>query len=164
MQIIKDNEIVEDYWIHIADDPIPPEGRITVSYARWKAEKSDLLARDGELGIRLGPEDPIEDVATDLENFQLVALEFPAFNDGRGFSQARLLRDRYHFSGEIRAMGSFMADQVFYLSRVGVNAFELPTIETLEKALATLHDFTVRYQACADEPRALIQRLRAQQS
>ncbi|MEN8261229.1 MAG: DUF934 domain-containing protein [Pseudomonadota bacterium] len=164
MQIIKDNEIVKDHWTHIADDPIPPEGRITVSYARWKAEKSDLLARDGELGIRLSPEDPIEDVASDLENFQLVALEFPAFTDGRGFSQARLLRDRYAYSGEIRAIGDFMVDQVFYLSRVGVNAFELPTTEALEKALASLRDFTVRYQASTDEPLPLIQRLRGQLS
>lgn len=159
MQIIKDRAIIEDHWTHIADDPIPSEGRVTVSYARWKAEKADLTARDGELGIRLAPADAVEEIADDLDNFQLIALEFPVFSDGRGFSQARLLRGRYNFRGEIRAMGNFMLDQVFYLSRVGINGFELKNHEELEKALSALDDFSVKYQSSADESELLLKRL-----
>jgi uncharacterized protein (DUF934 family) len=152
MQIIKDKEIIEDQWQHIADDPIPPEGRITVSLNRWKAEKDRLTAREGgELGLRLSTEDSLDEIADDLKHFQLIALEFPTFTDGRTFSFARLLRERCHFQGELRAIGDFLPDQVFFLSRVGINAFEFDETADLNDALAALATFTVAYQAAAGE-------------
>lgn len=150
MQIIKDKEIIEDHWVHIADDPIPAEGCITVSTARWKAERDALLARDGELGLRISPADGIEDWADNLQHFQLIGLEFPAFTDGRLFSVASMLRRHFHYQGEIRALGGFIRDQIFFLSRVGVNSFEVQDRSDLEGALAALGDFSVSYQIAND--------------
>lgn len=158
MQIIKDGAIVEDHWTHIADDPIPEDGCVTVSLGRWKAERDALVTRDGELGIRITSEDDLEAIAEDLGQFQLIALEFPVFTDGRCFSYARLLRDRYGFSGELRAIGNYIRDQIYFLSRVGINAFEFAEPEDLHGALSALQDFSVTYQACADEREPLYRR------
>ena len=146
MKIIKDKQIVEDSWTHIADSDEITNGDITVSLSRWKKEKSDLNKHQGNIGIRISPADTVGDIATDLKNVKLVAVEFPAFTDGRAFSHARLLRSRYGFDGEIRAIGNYMPDQVFYLTRVGVNAFQLENPEQLKLALSTMDDFTVKYQ------------------
>jgi uncharacterized protein (DUF934 family) len=147
MQIIKDKQIIEDNWTHLTDTDELSDGNITVSLARWKEEKSILGNRKSSTGIRLSTSDKIEDIADDLDKIPLIALEFPAFTDGRSFSHARLLRNRYGFNGEIRAIGNYMADQVFYLSRVGVNAFQLERPEDLVTALSTMNDFTVKYQS-----------------
>ncbi len=150
MKIIKDKKIIEDNdnWTHIADNEEIKNGdnNITVSLSRWKKEKSALDNHTGKLGIRLSPADKLEDIADDLENLGLIALDFPAYTDGRLFSQARLLRSQHGFDGEIRAMGSYMPDQVFYLARVGVNSFQLEDSEKLPLALSTIGDFTVKYQ------------------
>ncbi len=146
MKIIKDKQITEDSCTHIADDESLSTGDITVSLTRWKKEKSALAQYSGNIGIRLSPTDKVEDIADDLKNINLIALEFPVFTDGRSFTQARLLRDRYQFEGEIRAMGGYMPDQAFYLHRVGVNAFESESPDLLSLILSTLNDFTVNYQ------------------
>lgn len=147
MKIIKDKQIIDDNWTHIADDEKISSGDITVSLARWKEKKAELNNHSGRMGVRLLPSDKVEDISADLAKIKVVALEFPVFTDGRGFSHARLLRGRYHFNGEIRAIGHFMPDQVFYLSRVGINAFQLDNPEELPVALSTLADFTVNYQS-----------------
>ena len=147
MKIIKDKKIKEDRWLHIADDDQIVAGDITVSLARWQREASELESHEGDIGVRLAPADLVEDIADALQKFDLIALEFPAFTDGRSFSQARLLRSRYGFNGEIRAIGSFMPDQVFYLSRVGVNSFQLENDKEINTALSVINDFTVNYQS-----------------
>ena len=150
MKIIKDKQIIEDNWTHIADDEDISQGDITLSLTRWKTEKSALSNHQGNIGIRIAPTDNVEEIADNLKDMPLVAVEFPAFTDGRAFSHARLLRERYGYEGEIRAIGSYMADQVFYLSRVGVNAFQLDKTEDLAVALSTMNDFTVKYQTSSD--------------
>lgn len=149
MKIIKDKQLVDDQWTFIADnqDFATAQDNISVSLERWKQEKEQLLTRPtGQLGIRLHANDDVNDVAADLDSIDLIELDFPVFTDGRGFSQARMLRGQYHYEGEIRAVGNFMAEQVFYLSRVGVNAFSISSEEELKIALLTLNDFSVRYQ------------------
>jgi len=146
MQIIKDKQIIDDSWSYVADDAELKKGDISVSLARWKKDKQQLLQSNEKIGVRIGPADAVEDIADDLKDIQLIELDFPAFADGRIFSHAWLLRGRYNYQGEIRATGHFMPDQVFYLSRVGVNAFSLEKIEDLPVALSTLNDFTVNYQ------------------
>ncbi len=146
MQIIKDKQIVDDSWRYVADDEELKDGDITVSLARWKKDQQQLLKTSGKIGVRIGPADSVEDIAADLKDIQLIELDFPAFADGRLFSHAWLLRGRYSYQGEIRATGKFMRDQVFYLSRVGVNAFSLEKTEDLPVALSTLNDFSVNYQ------------------
>jgi len=147
MKIIKDKQIIENSWQHIADDAQLVDGDITVSLTRWQQHAPELENHQGKIGVRLAPNDSVEEFSGDLSKISLVALEFPAFTDGRSFSQARLLRSRYDYRGEIRAIGSYMPDQVFYLSRVGVNSFELETPKELETAFSTMNDFTVNYQA-----------------
>ena len=114
--------------------------------ARWKQEKQQLLTHDGKLGVRIGPADSVDDIVPDLKDIQLIELDFADFADGRLFSHAWLLRGRYNYQGEIRATGHYMPDQVFYLSRVGVNAFNLENAEDLPVVLSYLNDFTVKYQ------------------
>ena len=151
MQVIKDWKIIQDQWIHLADEPITDDGFITVSIARWKTERSSLISRNGELGLRITADDTLEDIADDLEQFQIIALDFPVFTDGRCFSYARLLRNRYQFSGEIRAMGAFIRDQMFFLSRVGVDSFEFKEPVNLNEALISANDFTGCYQTSSDD-------------
>ncbi|HEY8095849.1 MAG TPA: DUF934 domain-containing protein [Methylobacter sp.] len=146
MQIIKDKQIIDDSWSYVADDEELKDGDISVSLARWKKDKQQLLKTSGKIGVRIGPDDSVEDIAADLKDIQLIELDFPAFADGRIFSHAWLLRGRYNYQGEIRATGHFMRDQVYYLSRVGVNAFSLEKTEDLPVALSNLNDFSVNYQ------------------
>ncbi len=143
MQIIKNNQLIENTWTYVSDDAPVVSGNICVSLARWQAEKADLSKHAGNLGVRLSSTDDVTSLGSDLGIFALIELNFADFMDGRSFSQAYLLRNRYHFQGEIRAIGKFLSDQTFYLSRVGVNAFEP---ENLPQAHATLNDFTVFYQ------------------
>lgn len=147
MKIIKHKQILEDSWTHLADSDEISSGDITLSISRWKNEKNELKSHSGNIGVRLAPADNVEDITADLQNISLIALDFPAFTDGRSFSQARLLRSRYGFTGEIRAIGGFITDQVFYLHRVGVDAFELKDQDQLNAALSTMNDFTVCYQS-----------------
>lgn len=146
MKIIKDRQIVDDHWSHLADDNAISAGDVTVSFARWRAEHALLSNRSGRIGVRLAPTDPLADLAGDLANIHLLGLEFPLFTDGRLFSYARLLRERYQFKHELRAMGNYTPDQVFYLSRVGVNAFQLNNADELQVALSSLSDFSLSYQ------------------
>ena len=147
MLIIKDKQIIDDNWSYVADDAELKAGNISVSVARWKQDKQQLLAHEGKLGVRIGSADSVEDIAPDLKDIQLIELDFPDFADGRLFSHAWLLRRRYSYQGELRATGHYMPDQVFYLSRVGVNAFSPEKVEDLPVVLSHLNDFTVKYQS-----------------
>ncbi len=147
MQLIKDQNIIENNQQFITDDQtIPSSGDITVSLTRWKQERDQLLKHFGKVGVRLAPADVTDDLAVDLDKIALVEVDFPVYTDGRAFSHARILRNRHRYQGEIRAVGQFMVDQVFYLWRVGVNAFQLPNPQQLPLALETLKDFSVNYQ------------------
>lgn len=146
MQLIKDKQIIDNTWNHVTDDAELTVGNISVSLARWQQDKAQLLAHDGNIGVRLEPADSVDDIAADLNSLQLIELDFPDFADGRLFSHAWLLRERYDYHGEIRATGHYMNDQVFYLSRVGVNAFSPEKPEDLPIVLSHLNDFTVKYQ------------------
>ena len=154
MPIIKDGAIVADDVRHLADDEAPTQGRYTVSLARWQKEKDGLAAA----GVRLRGADALADLAADLPRLALVVVEVPALADGRGFSQARLLRDRYGYAGEVRAVGDFLRDQVYFLSRVGVNAFEPKHGVDLESLLPALSEFSVNYQGAADHKQPVYHR------
>jgi len=158
MPIIKDGAIVADETRHLADDEAATGAVFTVSFARWQSEKENLKASGASLGVRLAGNDPVAAIAADLPHLALVVVEFPALADGRGFSIARLLRDRYGFTGEIRARGDFIRDQVYFLGRVGVNAFEPTNTSHLDALLPALTEFTVNYQAAADDKQPLYRR------
>jgi uncharacterized protein (DUF934 family) len=146
MQLIKDNQITENIWHYLQDDAGLENGNISVSLNRWNKDKAQLFKHNGKVGVRINPGSAIEDIANDLDHIELIELDFPDFADGRLFSLAWLLRYRYKYSGEIRATGYYMSGQVFYLSRVGVNAFTIEKNEDVPAALAALNDFSVKYQ------------------
>lgn len=154
MRVIKDNQVIDDNWQRIdsADDNVPlPEGDIIVPFRYWVEHKSELLARkDGQTAICIYGDDAIEDVVNDLQHFQLIALDFPVFKDGRNYSHARLLRDRYGYQGELRAVGDVLRDQLFYLRRCGVDSFQVREDKDIEDAIRGFSDFSVTYQTAAD--------------
>lgn len=145
MQLIKDKQITQDNWVYIVDATPLKVDYIIVSLVRWKQER-DQLSKIKHLGLRLEPDVKLEEIADDLSHFQLIELYFPVFTDGRAFTHARLLRSRYGFTGDIRASGDFMRDQVFYLNRVGVSSFELNDHENAQQVIESMHDFSVNYQ------------------
>jgi len=158
MQIIKDREIVENNWLHLDDEATLVAGDITVSLTRWQEQHVTLSKHEGGLGLRLTGEDPLEEIVPDLAAFSMMVLIFPAFIDGRCYSFARLLRDRYHYTGEIRAQGDVLRDQLFYMSQSGINSFELANPDNIESALSAFNDFSESYQTTALKPQPLYRR------
>jgi len=160
MALIKGTEVVSDDGLRsIADDqPLPERGDVLISLARLQSEGVPS-GRQGKLGVRLEPEDDIGQVVPHLGKLDLVAIHFPKFADGRGYSKARLLRDRYGFKGELRAVGEVLTDQLFYMRRCGFDAYELVDGKDLTAALRGLQDFSVTYQAATDDPRPLYRRV-----
>lgn len=158
--VIKNRQIVEDSWQPVADDAELPTGPVIVSLARWRKERAELLARGDGLGVRLPNTANLAELVADLPHWQVVALEFPKFADGRAHSQARLLRERYGYWGEVRAVGDVLRDQLFFMARNGFDAFELRADRSLEDALAAFDDFSDSYQPAADQPLPLYRRAR----
>jgi uncharacterized protein (DUF934 family) len=159
MQIIKNREIVDDGFIHLSDDAaLPASGDVTVTLSRWVSDRDALKTHCGKVGVRLAPDDDPSELQSDLPHLALIAIEFPKFTDGRGYSAARILRDRLDYSGELRAIGNVLRDQLFYLSRVGINAFELSPGKSLEDALRGFEEFSVTYQAAVDDERPIYRR------
>ncbi|TQV81938.1 DUF934 domain-containing protein [Denitrobaculum tricleocarpae] len=153
MPLIKEGVLAEDSWQSLADEDELREGPIVVTLERWQSERDSLLARNTPLGVRLRSDQSPALVAEDLERFGLVALEFPKFNDGRAYSYARLLRDRYGFKGEVRAVGGVFRDQFLLMQRCGFDAFEVAdkaAVEAWEKAIS---EISVTYQPGADARR-----------
>ena len=134
MALIKNGELVTSSFVDAsAAEAIPPAGPVIVSLQQWKAHRDDLLARGTPLGIRLHSDQSPELIAADVPHFALVALEFPKFRDGRAYSYARLLRERYGFKGELRAVGEVLLEQLFFMLRTGFDAFELQSADPLER-------------------------------
>jgi uncharacterized protein (DUF934 family) len=161
MALIKHGRIVDaDGWISVADGaPVPETGDVIVGLARLLTDAAALSTRKGLLGVRVDPEDEVTEAAKVLPKVALVAVNFPKFGDGRGYSKARLLRERYAFKGELRAVGEVLADQLQYMLRCGIDAFELAPGKDISAALRALHDFSVTYQAASDDPRPLYRRV-----
>jgi uncharacterized protein (DUF934 family) len=151
MALIKDGKLVTDTFVDASGlEPLPPTGAVLVTYDQWQAQRAALLARGTPLGIRLHSDQPPELIAADLVHFALVALEFPKFRDGRAYSYARLLRERYAFTGELRAIGDVLLEQLFFMLRTGFNAFEIQGADPLGAYRTALGDLSVWYQPTGD--------------
>lgn len=157
-RIIKNRQIIVDPWQAIGDDEVLPEAPVIITLTRWQRDREQLLAHDQGIGVRLTNDIDPQEIAADLDHFQVIALEFPIFRDGRAYSQARLLRERYGYRGELRAVGDVLRDQLFFMYRSGFDAFELRADRDIEDALQAFTEFTVTYQAAVDEPRPLYRR------
>jgi uncharacterized protein (DUF934 family) len=159
MALLKNGQIVADGWRRIGDDePLPDSGPVIVSLARWQREREALDARAnearGSIGLVLNSDQGPASIADDLTHFDLVALDFPRFQDGRAYSYARLLRERYKFTGELRAVGNVLRDQLLFMRRTGFDAFELPETANVREWLKAFEDFSVFYQRATDKARA----------
>jgi len=150
MPLLKGGTIVDDPWLTVAeDDPIPEAGAVIVGLKRWRAERERLILRDGPVGVRLTADQTPGELGDDLEFLDLVALEFPAFTDGRSYSNARRLRERFGFEGEVRAVGDVLRDQYLFLMRCGFDALEVRSGETAEAWAAATRAITTPMQPAA---------------
>ena len=147
--LLKGAVVVEDPWIEVADDAPLPAAHALISFARWQSlVPGETLP--SPLGVVLEPEQDVRPLAPSLAGLDLVALRFPKFTDGRPSSRARLLRERYGFQGEIRAIGDILVDQLQMLRRCGFDSFLLADSQSPELAQAELERFTVHFQPGAD--------------
>lgn len=166
-RIIRDRRIAEDDWAPLADDAaLPASGKVIVSWTRWQADRAALAAR-GDAGVSIPATLDVAELRDDLPALGLVAIPFLFIQprpeggrtyDGRAYTQARLLRERLGFKGEIRATGDVFRDAMYYMHRCGVNAFEVRPGQDLEDALKAFGDFSLGYQGAADDPTPIFRR------
>jgi uncharacterized protein (DUF934 family) len=166
--IIKNRSVVRDDWTVVRADEngvLPaldalPGGRVLVPFALWKAARETLQASRSKdaLGVWLAPDDEPADLAGDLDKISLIGVDFPVFRDGRGYSTARLLRDRYGWTGELRAIGDVLRDQLNFMARCGFDAFAVRADKDIHDALRAFQEFSVKYQGAFDTPEPLFRR------
>jgi uncharacterized protein (DUF934 family) len=153
-KIIKDAQIQEDSWQLIAKDATDslPAGDVVVPVELWKAQADSLSQREGGVAVWIDAGEEAESIVEDLDKIAFIAINFPAFTDGRGYSYARLLRERYSYTGEIRAIGDVLQDQLQHMTRCGFTSFALKEGKDIESALAGLKTINEPYQAATDLP------------
>ena len=151
MTLFRETGVVEDPWQKLDDDAsVPADGMVLVSYGRWREARAALLARRGPVGVALANTDPVDALASDVSRLDLIALHFPKFSDGRAYSQARLLRERLGYQGELRATGNVLQDQASFMLRCGFDSFESEQ-KGFGEALARARTlFSVVYQPTED--------------
>ena len=151
MRVIKSGQVITDRWERLTEPALPlPAGDLILPFAFWQAHQDALAGRAGKIAVCLKGDDDLEALADFLPLFEMIALEFPNFKDGRGYSHARLLRERFGFRGELRAVGDVLRDQLFFMGRCGIDAFQVRKDKDAEDALKGLSGFTVKYQTAAD--------------
>ena len=159
--LIKDRALVAARWTLLRDakglDDVPAGVAAIVPLALWRGERAALLAR-GDVGVWLAPTDDPAALADDIAALTIIAVDFPKFTDGRGYSIAYNLRARLGYTGELRAVGDVLRDQLFYMQRVGFNAFAVRADKDINDALKGLTDFSEKYQTSWDEKNPLFRR------
>lgn len=164
-QLIQNQSAAVDTWqtLELAEGDTPesialPAGNLIVPLAVWQARQGELAGRE-QLGLLLLPADRVEDVAADLKRFAIIAVNFPKFVDGRGYTTASLIRQRYGYTGELRAVGDVLHDQLFFMRRVGFNSFALKDGKNVSYALeAGFTTFSDAYQGATSEPQPFFRR------
>lgn len=163
MAVISTQAAIADPWQWLkAGDVVPAAGDVLVPLALWREQRDALLGRPGRVGIWLDSDQDPADIADDLGRLALVGVNFPKFTDGRGYSTARLLRERYGWRGELRALGDVLRDQLFEMARVGFDSFALRADQDVDAALGAFRDFSDAYQTAVDRPQPLFRRRLAQ--
>ncbi|WP_296943625.1 DUF934 domain-containing protein [uncultured Massilia sp.] len=163
-QIIKGREVVADDWsvLSLDDGQAPdtvdvPAGKVIVPLAVWQAQREHLLQR-ADVGVWFAPDELAHTVKDDLDKFKVVAVSFPKFTDGRGYSIAYNLRRRLGYAGELRAIGDVLRDQLFQMQRCGFDAYATRPDRDIHDALKGLTVFSQTYQASVDTPLPLFRR------
>jgi len=140
----------EDPFTAVADETDVPRGDVIVSLQRFQTEGQRLIAEGRKVGVRIEPSEAVEDIAADLPNIAVVALAFPKFLQGQAYSSARILRERYRYQGEVRAVGDVLREQAGFMARCGVNAFEAADGSTPREWGHVIGRFRHVYQRAAD--------------
>jgi uncharacterized protein (DUF934 family) len=156
--MIIDGQVVADSWQWVAGDPVPLNGAVIVPLGLWLVQQELLQQRTDPVGVWIAPGEELDALLPSLPLLPLIAVDFPVFTDGRGFSTARLLRERYGYRGELRAIGDVFKDTMFYLKRCGFNAFAVRPDKDVHEALKGLADFQDSYQGAVDVPLPLFRR------
>ena len=165
MMIIKNKTLVEDDW-HVlrlndqetVENITVPDGKVIVPLKVWLSQRDALIQRN-DLGVWFASDERPEDIKADIHKFQVIAVDFPKFSDGRGYSIAYNLRARLGYSGELRAIGDVLRDQLFYMRRVGFDAFALRPDRDIHDALKGFEDFSEVYQTSFEEKLPLFKRV-----
>ncbi len=151
MPLIKYGHVIPDPWIAVGDEALlPATGAVIVTLPRFRAETQALWGRGAPLGVRLKSSELAQEIGPDVGQLGLIALEFQTFRDGRPYSTARLLRQRWGFRGELRAVGDVLRDQFLFMHRCGFDAFEVADERAVEGWRKAMAEFSVFYQAAAD--------------
>jgi uncharacterized protein (DUF934 family) len=151
MPLVKQGKISGDAFVRVADDDeIPSGGAVLISAARFLADPDTLSRRLGKLGVIWPNNRNVDDLVPYLDRLAVVALVFPTFRDGRAYSQARLLRERYNYRGELRATGQVLRDQFVFMLRAGFDAFEVKKDSDAEAFANTVKRYSVFYQPTGD--------------
>ena len=161
MPLIKNGRVIADRYVNVLDDAALPEGvPVLVPAARFLADAAEILQRDAPVGVIWPNSRKVAELAPYLERLAVVALVFPTFKDGRAYSQARLLRERYGYHGELRATGQILRDQFLFLVRAGFDVLDVAKASDVDAFASALKRYTVFYQT-APEGRTAAARLRA---
>lgn len=155
MPLIKNGAEIENVWSFVPDEAeLSPDGCVVVTLARLLSQADIVLARNTSVGVRLMPEDDPHLLAGHLDRIGLIEISFPKYTDGRGYSQAQLLRRRLGYCGELRAVGHVLRDQILYMNRSGFDAFETARAD-LPSVLEAMSEFSSFYQPAADGARSV---------
>lgn len=142
--------IGNDDWTLLRDpetETLPASGDVIVPLALWQTRREALEKHAGRVGVWLAADQEPAEMGADVANLPLIAIDFPQFADGRGYSSAKLLRERYNYRQELRAIGDVQRDQLYYLSQVGFNAFAIRSDRNPESEIAGLSDFSTSYRS-----------------
>jgi len=151
--LISSSELLEDNWVTLNDSQaIDKSNNLVVSLGRLQQQWDQLSDLSFGLGVLLEPTDAVEAVLPFLDRLSIIVLQFKVFSDGRAFSQARLLRDRYDYCGAIRAVGDVLCDQLWFMRRSGISQFELAEGEDLELAFSAFSEISFTYQTELKQP------------
>ena len=162
--LIKERRIAADSWRLLKRGPkgelpeAPTQGDVVVPLALWFERREAFLAYPGRLGVWLDANEGPESLAADLQRFAIVAVNFPKFGDGRAYSIARLLRERYGYKGELRAIGDVLHDHLYFMEQCGFDAFSLREDQDAQAALSAFDTFSDGYQTSVLRPTPLFRR------
>ncbi len=151
--LIKDGAVAQDNWTLLKEATGPEvltalRGKqLIVPLAFWQLYREELESYEGALGLWLESDELVESIRNELSNFLVIALNFPVFTDGRSYSNARQLRQEYNYTGEIRAVGDVLRDQLYYMHQCGFTSFALRYDQDIESCLQAFSDFSENYQA-----------------
>jgi len=148
-RLLRDGRIVDDDWLYLAEAEGNEAAPLILTLAEWQNDRHRWLAQDRRLGVVLSPAHKVELLGPDFARIALIGANFSGPSDGRGYSQARILREQWKFAGELRATGYVRRDQLFFLARSGFNSFELAETD-IEAAAAALATFSWAYQPSND--------------